>query len=307
MFKENVNLKDLSSFHVGGSTRWFTEDKSVDEIIESLQKARKELIPVRIVGEGTNILWSDERYNGLVLRPTIMTTVRDGTALTVGAGVKMANVIDFAIQHGLSGLEWAGGLPGSVGGALRGNAGAFCGEMQNSVSEILSIDVETYGIRRRDRAACKYEYRNSVFKKNNGKEIIIEATLYMRHGDKKHIRDTVEEKILFRKNRHPLEYPTAGSTFKNVPIERFSKDILETVKHVIKTDPFPIIPAGYLIEHAGMKGYRCGGAMISEKHSNFIINISNATAVDIRNIIIQVKEKVFHVFNVHLEEEIIIF
>lgn len=307
MIKENVSLKNISSFRVGGMARWFAEPSNVDAIIELLEKVKKEKLPFRIVGDGTNILWSDDIYNGLILRPRIMTLRRNERTITIGAGACMVNVVDLAATSGLSGLEWAGGLPGSAGGALRGNAGAFKGEMKDHVLEVVSLDTETYKIRRRTKEACAYEYRSSVFKKENGKEIIIEATLALEPGDGQTIRETIDKWVAFRKERHPLEYPTAGSTFKNVPVEAFTPATLASIESVIKNDPFPVIPAGYLIEHAGMKGYRVHGAMISEKHSNFIVNVHEATAADIKELIARVRNAVREKFGVTLEEEIIIF
>jgi UDP-N-acetylmuramate dehydrogenase len=307
MFKENISLRTLSSFRVGGDARYFTEPKDVDAIRKALLMAQKDALTVQVVGDGTNILWSDEMYEGLILRPHLVHRSGSDTRITVGAGVKMAELLEIATEKGLSGLEWAGGLPGTVGGAVRGNAGAFRGEMKDVVSEVISIDVATGTIRRRDAHACAFDYRNSVFKREAGREIIVEITMALQKGDRGSIREQTEAKIAFRKERHPIEYPTAGSTFKNVPVDAFPKEAYSKIEGCIKTDPFPVVPAGFLIEQAGFKGATIGGAEISTKHCNFIINKGDATARNIKDLIERIKGEVHDHFGVRMEEEIIIF
>jgi len=305
-FKEDIELAPISSFKVGGRARFFAEPVTVDDLKEALEKAKRGGIPFYIVGGGTNILWNDAPFEGLIIRPRFMRVEVNESSVTAGAGSSMAIAVSRATEHSLSGLEWAGGLPGTVGGAVRGNAGAFKGETRDSVREVVSVDTATYAVRRRINEECLFDYRHSIFKKEAGKEVIIEVTFALKKGDHADIVEKVSRNMAFRRTHHPLEFPTAGSTFKNVPTAAFESDTLAPLMPIIKNDPFPIVPAGYLIEHAGMKGFRVGGAMVSEKHSNFIVNVDHALARDIKEVIERVKEKVFDVFGVTLEEEIIV-
>jgi UDP-N-acetylmuramate dehydrogenase len=208
-------------------------------------------------------------------------------------------------------LEWAGGLPGTLGGAIRGNAGAFGGEIKDVVCEVLSLDIDSFNSKKikRKKEDCGFSYRNSVFKENsslgiNPKEIIIEAVLDLKKGDKKKIRDVVAKNIAYREERQPLEHPNIGSVFKNVSCQKIKKSSLEKFRAVVKTDPFPVVPAAHLISEAGLKGISFGGAMISPKHPNFIGNALGASSGDVKKLIELVKSEIKNKFEINLEEEI---
>jgi UDP-N-acetylmuramate dehydrogenase len=322
MFKEDILLSKYSNYRIGGPAKYFFEAKNIDEIIKALDKWRH-LAPyhpapssirrggvgsgVFILGAGTNILFNDEGFNGLVLKPNIQFIKGDGNALRVGAGVPISQILNYAINEGLSGLEWAAGLPGTLGGAIRGNAGSFDGEMQAIVKEVVCLDILTpqTKIVKRSSGDCRFGYRSSVFKLNGNKEIIVEATLVFRKGDRKLMEATMEENINYRREKQPLEHPSIGSIFKNVNLQEVAKKQRKIFNSVIKNDPFPAIPAAHLISEAGLAGISCGGAMISPKHSNFIVNILNATAKDVKNLIELAKKEVKKKFKVDLEEEIV--
>ncbi len=306
-FKKNVPLAKHVAYQIGGKTRYFFEAKNKDELKEALHIAKEEKILVRIIGEGTNLLMSDTPFEGLVLRPLLTTLKISGTFIEVGAGVPMRILVETAMKHGLSGLEWAGGLPGSVGGAIRGNAGAFGGETKDSVQEVRSLEVESCKEKERANEKCCFGYRSSIFKAKDGKEIIISAILKLRKGNRKKIQDATQEKIAYRKERHPLEYPNVGSIFQNVDAKKVSAKTFATVARAIKTDPFPVVPAAFLISEAGLKGARIGGAIVSPKHPNFIVNMGEATAEDIKQVIAHVKQTVKKKFGIELHEEVQIF
>lgn len=311
MFQENVNLKDYSNYKIGGPARQFSHPKNVEEIGKAVEMARKEKLPIFILGGGTNLLIGDEGFNGLVLKPDIQLLEANGTTARVGAGVSMNELLNFLITKGLSGLEWAGGLPGTVGGAIRGNAGAFGGEMKDVVANVVSLDISGNpsaggpAVIKRENAECRFGYRNSIFKMNDGKEVILEAILSLKKGDKKATREAIESKIKYRKDRHPMEYPNIGSIFKNVDLKLVPKDLLPQVQQVVKSDPFPIVPTAYLISECGLKGVSWGGAMISPKHPNFIVNVLGAKADDVKTLINLVKAAVKEKYSVKLEEEVI--
>ncbi len=327
MVQENIPLQHYSNYKIGGPAKYFFEAGSVEEIIKALEKWRL-LAPyhpassrerrggvgsgVFILGGGTNILFSDEGFDGLVIKSNIKFIEASENVLKVGAGVPITQLLDYSINKNLSGLEWAAGLPGTVGGAIRGNAGSFGGEMNNIVKEVISLDISGPKVKiiKRNNKDCDFSYRSSIFKKQPfGKrrlsEIIIEATLVLKKGDKELIREIIKKNINHRIQKQPLEYPSIGSIFKNVDAEKISKSHQEKFGLTVKTDPFPVIPSARLISESNLKGISCGGAMISPKHPNFIVNVLDATANDVKNLIKLVKNNVKKNFNVNLEEEIV--
>lgn len=314
MFEEKIPLSKYSNYKIGGLARYFFEARSVEEIIRAVEKAQRMKIRVFVLGGGTNILFSDKGFNGLILKPNIQFIKREGNLLRVGAGVLITQLLNNLITNNLTGLEWAAGLPGTLGGAIRGNAGSFGGEMKDIIKEVVSLDISKPGreIIKRNNQDCDFGYRSSVFKANKGREIIIEATLIFKKGEKKLIQEIAEKNINYRKAHQPLEYPNIGSIFKNVPLTQIDADISVNQRthqrlsaFPIKKDPFPVIPAAHLISEAGLKGISYGGAMISSKHPNFIVNVLGATAKDIKNLIQLAKKEVKKKFNIELEEEII--
>ncbi|HEY4524104.1 MAG TPA: UDP-N-acetylmuramate dehydrogenase [Candidatus Paceibacterota bacterium] len=310
MMQENIPLACHTSYKIGGQASYFFEAKKHEEVADILAR-KKDFADIFVLGGGTNVLFDDEVYNGLVLKVSVNSLRQNGNDIIAGAGVPMSDLLEFAAMKGLSGLEWAGGLPGALGGAVRGNAGAFAGEIQDSVKEVVSLDFrgEKPKAMKRTAKECEFGYRDSIFKKNDN-EAITEVTLRLKPGNKKDIRSAVEDKIKIRKQRHPLEYPNAGSVFKNVPVENFGTVTLAALKQKsapIKNDPFPVVPAAYLISGAGLKGVSCGGAMVSPMHANFIVNVLDATASDVRQLMSFVQAEVNKKFQVELTPEIRIF
>lgn len=315
MFQNNVLLKNYSNYQIGGPARYFFEAHNLEDILYALDRWRLRNPSLKntnyghgflILAGGTNLLFNDNGFQGLVLKPSIRFIEGDGVTLRVGAGVPITDLLDYCIHNNLSGLEWAGGLPGTLGGAIYGNAGAFGGEIKDIVREVISLDLVSKRpvIIKRDNTECGFGYRTSIWKRNPQKEIILEIVLVLNKGEKKSIRQAVEDKILYRKERQPLEYPNIGSIFKNVNAQILNESQLRQLRPVIKTDPFPVVPAAYLISEAGLKGVSFGGAMISPKHPNFIVNALGARASDVRSLIQLIKDKVKQTFKIPLEEEI---
>lgn len=303
-FQENILLSKWGSYHIGGPARYFFEAHTEDELNAALAEARRMNLPIFFMGAGTNLLISDSGFDGLVIKIEMRTLERDGTRIRTGAGVLMSELILYAAEHGLSGLEWAGGLPGTVGGAIRGNAGCFGGEMKDSVEHVKSISVETLGLKERTLQECRFGYRMSIFKEMNGKEAVMEVTLALAPGEQLTIQHAAQEKIDYRQARHPMDVPNIGSIFKNVPLEDVPESLRDQLQGVVKQDPFPVIPAAYLISEAGMKEQTVGGAMVSPKHPNFIVNAKNASSADVEALIIAVKHAVKEKFGIVLEEEV---
>lgn len=317
-FKDNIRLSTLSHYKIGGPARYFFAAKNEKELIWAVKEAKAKKLPIFVLAGATNILIGDEGFSGLVLRPDIKFLKAKGNMITVGAGTSMEELLDFAAKKSLSGLEWAGGLPGTVGGAIRGNAGCFGGEIKDVIRSVRSLNVKTLKIIERSAAECRFHYRDSVFKKKNGSEIILSATLVLGKGNKKDIVRSTKEKIEYRFTHHPLEYPNLGSTFKNVPLAavhpkgsanykvavKNNKLTFQGAMFSVKTDPMPVISAARLIAETGLRGVSAGGAMISPKHPNFIVNVLDANAADVKGLIALAKAEVAKKFGVTLEEEV---
>lgn len=299
--EENVLLAPHASFRIGGPARFFFRASSGDDAVRAMRAASAARIPCFLLAGGTNVLFSDEGYAGLVVLMENRAWSMEGRRVRAESGAAMRDLVDAAIARGLAGLEWAGGLPGTVGGAVRGNAGAFGGEMKDSVVSVRAAD-RTGSARSFSREECGFSYRSSVFKER--KLIVLEAELELNYGDAESLRGIADSHIAYRKERHPLDHPNAGSIFKNVPYEDIPPSLRKDVTHVVKTDPFPVVPAAFLIAESGGKGEREGNAAVSEKHPNYIINCGGASSHDVRALIGRVKVRVRDAFGVELHEEI---
>jgi UDP-N-acetylmuramate dehydrogenase len=302
--QKNVLLKEYSNYKIGGTAKFLVEVSSVDELREAFTAVPSEKIYV--LGGGTKTLISDKGFDGLVIINKIEGIEQEGDNVRVGSGTQMKDVLDYCIENSYSGLEWAGGLPGTIGGAVRGNAGSFKGETKDVVVQVESIDLKTLSEKVRDNAECKFGYRDSTFKSGVGSnDLITHVILRFVLGDKKEISEKIQQKIDYRINRQPLEYPSIGSTFKNIPLDSLSRELQEKFASFVKNDPFPMVPVTKLLALCDLKGKKVGGAMISDKQPNFIVNIDNATALDVKALIEIARNAVKEKFNLFLEEEVV--
>lgn len=299
--QRNVSLAPYTTFRIGGPADYFVIGDTEEKICGALRGARETNTPVFVLAGGSNVLFPDEGFRGIVI--CIHTTDYDiaGETVRASAGVLMAELVKATTERGLGGLEWAGGLPGTLGGAVRGNAGAFGGEMKDNVTEARYVTQEGE-IRAAGRRECEFAYRSSFFKTHNA--IVLSTTLRLAKGDPVLLQSVAQSHIAYRESRHPLDLPNAGSIFKNVSFSSIPDDLKESVRSVLKEDPFPVIPTAYLVSRAGLAGRRVGGAEISEKHTNFIVNKKNAGAKDVLSLISIAKKAVKEKFCVDLEVEI---
>jgi len=306
---QNIPLADYTTYKVGGPAKYFAEARNKKDIVDALSEYNN-YSPINkkifILGGGANTLFSDEGYDGLVLKISMTDIAISGdNIICVDAGANLQDVLLFAVEHNLTGMEWAAGIPGSFGGALRGNAGAFGKEMKDCVISAKSVSIQNCKeIIERQNNEIMFGYRTSVFKSDAKSEIILSGEIKLLPGNAIDIQTKIQSHINYRKEKQPLEWPSAGSTFKNVDVSKITQEQLQEWKDVIKTDPFPVIPIAFLISKAGLKGKAVGGAMISEKHSNFFINTGNAKASDIKNLINFTKQVIREKFNLEIEEEI---
>ena len=270
-----------TTFKVGGPATLMALPGTEEELLVTVRTALEEGITPLFVGNGSNLLVDDAGLDALVVKtaPRVSRVeVRENT-LRAGAGISLAQLASEVADHGLTGLEFAHGIPGSLGGAVVMNAGAYGGELCQVISQVRALDSRGQ-VRELAGDACDFSYRHSRF--SAGGWLILSATVELASGDTAAIRGRMEELMAKRKAKQPLEYPSAGSTFKR-PEGHF---------------------AAALIEGCGLKGLTVGGAQVSEKHAGFVINIGSATCRDILDLMDQVRERVFRETGVELEPEV---
>lgn len=286
--KENIKINELmskhTSFKTGGPAEIFIVTKNIEQVQEILKYSKKNNINLYIIGNGSNLLVSDEGVKGIVLKISLeniqIEEKEDNVIITAGAGVKTMALAQILKQNGLTGFEELAGIPGTIGGANYMNAGAYGKEIKDVILETKVLNKENENIEVLRNEEQQLEYRSSIFK--NNKYIILETTLCLKKGELNNIQEKMNKYANQRKEKQPIEYPSAGSTFKR-------GDGFITAK---------------LIDECGLKGYQIGGAQISEKHAGFIINKNNATSKDILDLIQYTKKKVFEKFGVLIEEEV---
>ena len=282
-FCENEPLSRHSSFRIGGPCALFVTPESADSLRDAYNEAKSEGIRTYILGKGSNILFADEGFDGVIISTEKLTSVTvSGNTLTADAGASFTHIAAVARDAGLSGLEFAYGIPGSVGGAVFMNAGAYGGQVSDCLESSSCFDPENDRIIYTEGADHDFGYRSSIYKKNP-ERVILSATFELKNGDKEEIRAYMEDIMGRRRDKQPLEYPSAGSVFKR-PEGYF---------------------AGQLIEEQGLKGCTIGGAQVSEKHAGFIINRGGATAKDVLDLIAHIQAKVKEAHGVMLECEVI--
>jgi len=305
-FQKNISLALLTTFKIGGPADYFFVAKIEEDLIDAVNFARQQKLPVFILGGGSNILVSDNGFRGLVVKiQNSKFKVVDGERgrtvrncqIKSGSGATLAELVGAATKTGLTGLEWAAGIPGTLGGAVRGNAGAFGLDMSFVVGRVNAYGGEA--IKQYSNSQCVFGYRDSVFKHNN--EIILSADLALKKGEPEKIKQTIKNYLEQRRARQSWE-PSAGSVFKNIQFDKLPKKFQDTVPtEKVKAGK---VAAAYFIESTGLKGHQIGQAQISPKHSNFIVNLGGAKASDVLNLIRLVKNKVKEKFGIELEEEI---
>lgn len=278
--QENVSLAGYTTFRIGGPADVLVQVGEEEQLEKVLAWCRESGRPWILLGRGSNVLVDDAGFRGTVilLDGTLAKIEVRGDQITAGAGASLARIARTALEHELTGMEYAAGIPGTLGGAVYMNAGAYGGEIGRTVSSIRYLDRE--GIYEIGPEEAGFEYRSSRFMRENA--IVLGAEMTLQPGDRQAIMDRMQELAEQRKSKQPLEYPSAGSMFKRP--EGFF--------------------AGKLIQDAGLAGYSVGGAQVSEKHCGFVINRGNATAKDVRELVRQVADRVEQTFGVRLEPEV---
>ena len=282
--KQNEPMKNHTSFKIGGPAEFYIKITSIKELQKILEFAKKEKIKITILGNGSNVLVSDNGIKGIVIRTNlkeikIEPKEQNKIEITVDDATPIGFLAQKLLKEEITGFEEISGIPGTIGGAILMNAGAHGKEMKDIVTEITAIDYNGK-IHKFTNEQAKFTYRNSIF--SSGKYIILQSKIILEKGNAIEIKAKMDEYAQFRKEKQPIEYPSAGSTFKR------GTDFI-TAK---------------LIDDAGLKGYTIGGAKVSEKHAGFIINTGNATAQDVLDLAKYVTDKVYEKFGKKIEFEI---
>ena len=303
---ENVPMSERTSFKVGGPAKYFVKAESVDDIKEAIQFAKEHSLPNFILGKGTNLLVSDRGFNGIIIQLgkffSEISNFGNGKIRAKGA-TPLARLARYTINEGLAGIHKLAGIPGSLGGAIYMNAGAYGQDVSQTCIEVESIDADG-NLHKRAAKDCNFSYRHSVFQElassatsTESAETILAATFQLTPAESigktaKDLEAEMQECMTKRRNSQPLSMPNAGSTFK-----RLDAGAAAT--------PTQIAP-GYYIEQAGLKGFRIGAAEVSRVHANFIVNAGGATAADIKQLSEYVQKVVAEKFSIQLKREIIL-
>lgn len=300
-------LSPLSHYNVGGPARYLAEATTADEVVALINAAREHEIPWVILGGGTNILPSDDGFDGLVIRMANRSVQIDSAnaRVTAEAGALASMVARKTADVGLGGLEWAISLPGTIGGAVRGNAGCFGGEIKDVLLHADVLDPKTGKVAVRKKAWFKFGYRESRVKHESW--IVLRATFQLEARPSEATKEKINYVLQCRLTTQPKNAKCAGCAFKNFEYNG-DEDIEQLQREVADIPPKFLeerrIPAGWLIDRAELKGTRVGGAYISEEHGNFLINDGTATADHIAQLIAVVKTRIRNRFGIQLQEEV---
>lgn len=276
----NTSIKKYTTYKIGGNAACVVYPKSIEKLVQLMKFIKFRNIKYKIIGNGSNLIFSDKDFEGILIKLTEFDNIEIfDNKIKVGAGYSLMRLSRIALKNSLTGLEFAAGIPGTVGGAVFMNAGAYKSDMGYVVQsvKVLTKDFKVVELENKE---MNFHYRTSFLQKHPD-YVCLEVIIRLEKGKKDVIEDVMKSRLKRRVESQPLNYPSAGSVFRN-PTGMF---------------------AGELIEKCGLKGYKLGGAMISDKHANFVINIDNAKAVDVRNLISLAQEKVKKEYNVDLKVE----
>ena len=280
--KYDEPLKNHTTFQIGGKCIALIEPKKVEDIIEAIKICRENNLKFFVIGNGSNLLVPDDGYNGVIIKiKSEFSNIQvEGECLIAHSGAKLSEVYTVAYENSLTGFEFASGIPGTIGGAIFMNAGAYGGEMKDIVESVEVLDLDNYEVKELKNEELDFSYRKSIIQRKN--YIVLTVKLKLKKGNKEEIKAVYEDLREKRNSKQPLNFGSAGSTFKR-PEGHF---------------------ASKLIEDAGLKGYHINDAWVSEKHSGFIVNKGNASYKEVMELIEYVQKVVFEKFEVKLETEV---
>lgn len=301
----NEPMSKHTTFRLGGAARVYVVASSSDQLVQAVEAAIELNIPWAVIGGGTNLLVSDEGFEGVVIQAANQGVSIEGETVRVEAGLVSALVARKSVEAGLTGFEWAVGLPGTIGGAVYGNAGCYGAEMRDSIASVDVYHVESKTRKTLTNQDCRFGYRDSLFKQE--KHLILGCELSLKKASDPATSRALMEKILLeRKDKQPLGESSAGCVFKN--FEYQTEAALDILRRDVEVPEQMLtakrIPAGWLIDQANLKGTAVGDFRVSEKHGNFLINKGKGRASEVLALISLLKMKVRDTFGVELQEEV---
>jgi len=292
----NKTMDKQTTFRIGGLVFALIEVETTDNLVKLLDFLRDEGKEYFILGGGSNLLWKDEAYEGVVIKIKTKEIKVVDNIMEVEAGVSLAEVVNKASLDSLSGMQWGAGIPGTIGGAVRGNAGAFGESISNNLESVkIYRDGEIFELKKQD---CEFGYRESIFKNNN--DVILSVILKLKKGDKQEIMSQVQEYLKYRGDRF-APYPSAGSFFKNLPLSIWKKDTNILPSKFLEINK---IAAGWLVDEVKMRGVEIGGAKVSDEHANFLVNFNKASQKDVLDLVEDIRVRVYNKYGIELEEEV---
>lgn len=312
---ENYDLAPLLWYKIGGKARYLLSCKNKEDVLEALDFIQKNTIQkVFFLGIGSNLIFTDEYFDGAILyleKPDTSSFEVDGNVVTAYAGEILGDLVGFSLDQGLIGLEWAGGLPGTVGAGVRGNVGAFGGEIKDSVvsCEVAVMQDGGVVVKELSNADLNFSYRTSTIKLRRDM-VVISVTFQLKNSsdmELKEARDVYDANVEYRQNRHPLELPNCGSVFKNISDKHEVEKVIAVWPDIVDkvaNDWYGKVSMGYIINRLGFDEYTVGHAQVSHKHNNFIVNLGGATASDVKTIIADIQEKARQTFGFTPEVEV---
>ena len=279
-YLEHEELVKHTTYRVGGKCDFYVLPSSVEKLVKLLKFIHKNNIKYKVLGNGSNVIISSKKFDGIIISLSKLNNVEiKGNILKVQAGYPLIKLSNYCANNNLGGLEFASGIPAHVGGAIYMNAGAYKSDMSEVLIDVTYID-DKFNVVTKPKEELDFSYRHSIFQ--DKEYIVVEASIKLHKDDKEEILSLMNDRRQRRIESQPLEYPSAGSVFRN---------------------PAEDIYSGQLIEELGLKGYSIGGAKVSEKHANFIVNYNNATSDDIKKLIDLIKKKVKEKYNIDLKVE----
>jgi len=294
--KTNEILAKHTTFEIGGPAEFYLTVTKTDLLVSALNWLSGEDISVFILGGGSNLLLPDHEFPGVTIKVETSGLILNGNTLTVEAGVPLATVVATAAKAGLTGLEWGIGIPGTVGGAVRGNAGAMGKDMSHSVKSVTAWkDGEVVTMSKDE---CAFKYRESIFKTGSG--VVLSVDLELAPGDKLEIAQAMQGYVKQRTGRYP-RLPSAGSFFKNLDVKDWPGDTAALPPLFVERGK---VPVGWMVEQVKMLGHRVGGGKVSDEHGNFVVNAGNATQADILTVVEDVVGAVYNKYGVTLTPEV---
>jgi len=284
--QSNVSLKKYNTFRIGGIAKYFFEAKTKEDLISAVKLARELKTPFYVIGEGSKLLISDNGFNGLIIKTENQKFKVEGNEIEMEAGLLMNQLIQIAFKESLTGVEWLAGIPGTMGGAIRGNAGAFDGSIQDIIISVNAFDAEKDEEVILNKEECLFGYRSSVFKKNPNL-VILSCRVGLKKGNKEEMKKEMDKYFIHRRKYHPLQYPSVGCIFKNPKLKTGQE-----------------IPAWKVIADCGLAGKGIGDVKVSEQHSNFIVNLGEGKAKEVKELIKIIKNTVKEKTGMEMEEEV---